>query len=87
MKTRTVTIRVTKTGIKRATMGGRTCPVARGAHAAGLRHCYVGLLWIQFEWPGVGAKIDLPKRAKSFIAKWDNNEPVEPFEFSVKVPV
>ncbi len=56
------------------------CPIAKALRTAGLRNVSVSGMSVYF---GKGWKrtAELPKRARNFIKKFDNEKPVKPFTF------
>jgi len=90
---KTIRITVTKQDIANGKIrSNKRCPVAlavrraclrRGGWQAGLKHVEIGR---QFCYLSDQGEIVLPKRARRFIARFDDKESVKPFSFNLRIP-
>ena len=87
MKTKTVKVNVTKTGIRKGEAGSRVCcPIARALKAKGFKNVYVNTDHVEFDVYGHTWYVDLPKLARKFIDRFDTNKKsVKPFTFTLKL--
>ena len=78
-----ITISVTALDITRGNKGGSTnCPIARATRRCGrTKHVSVGATGITV---GEG-RYNLPKTAQRFVQDFDNELPVKPFSFKLRV--
>ncbi len=58
------------------------CPIARALHRAGKKDWSVG----SDECGDAEISVPLPKKAQKFIADFDNQQPVKPFSFNLRIP-
>jgi len=87
MKTKTVKVNVTKTGIRKGEQGSTEfCPIARALKAKGFKSICVHCDNVEFDVYGQTWYISLPKLARKFIERFDTNKKsVKPFTFTLKL--
>ena len=83
---KTLTVHVTKTGIKRGEREDAcNCPIARALRRAGLKNPTIDGTFIEYGW-STQFRVRTPARARQFIRRFDARKPVEPFTFRLKLP-
>ena len=84
----TIKVSVTEKHIKKATGGGRSCPIAQSLHDMGYKECWVYPMSVRLDESEEVRRspITLPEEAQMFIQAFDNDIPVAPFEFELEVP-
>jgi hypothetical protein len=81
---KTYKIEVKERDIKRGkVMEPCLCPVALALKRKFKKHVTVGYIFTSVL--GLTSGTELPERAKTFIAKFDNGKPVKPFSFTIKL--
>ena len=84
----TLSIDVTAQNIREGYQNScRSCPIALAVQRATSRCVNVSNREVGFFLAGhVAQTVDLPKRARDFIAAYDRGDPVEPFSFQLPLP-
>jgi hypothetical protein len=83
---KTITVRVTKTGIKRGLRkDGSSCPIARALHRCGMKSVSVCHRRIEYGW-SLQHEVRAPAKARRFIRRFDAGKPVKPFTFTLRMP-